>query len=148
MLINYFLFETKMKNLGLSRIVMNLVNKRFPVTDRKLELQEALDLLNSVEEDTLGSISYKMEVMSVKMRGIPIRSIGDIVKRVFKENDDDFYLSVRHEGYGGRTEKHYLDFVKGFIGARPGERDPIIRASIHFVAKQKLLPNEGYFEDR
>jgi hypothetical protein len=137
-----------MKNLGLSRIVTNLVNKRFPVTDRKLELQEALDLLNSVEETIRGNIWYEGRIIYVNMKRIPIRHIGDTVAGIFGETEDASSLEIRHEGYGGRTEKHYLDFVSSFVEKKSGERELISRASIDFVTKQKLLPNEGYFEDR
>jgi hypothetical protein len=136
-----------MKNSGLSRIIANLVNKRFPLTERKLELQEALDLLKSAGETTRGNFCYNGNIY-VNIKRISVRDLGDTVAKVFKKDDDAFSLEIRHDAYGGRTEKHYLDFFHSFAEQTSGKRVLISRTSIDFVTNQKLLPNEGYFENR
>lgn len=128
------------------RQIANKIKGRRKLTDENLNLEEALALLNGLNENTRGNVHYHGGAVSFDLDEATPRDMVDFVVRKFQVLRKS-YSDIRHQVYSGeRSEKHYLDLAHGDIKSGYAETimtgrirkgSPYIKASIDFVVEKQ-----------
>ena len=128
------------------RGIINFIEGRRQISEKNLDLREALDLLEDLG-DLKGNFHYSinrdlLRENSFDIKQVTLKEMGEIIKNKFYETLNlNYFSSVNYEVYSGRNdEKHYLDLVQGKINAESEEeiriQAPFKRCLIDFIIKK------------
>jgi len=130
---------------GENKMLRQIANKiigRTKLMDENPSLEESLDLLDGLNGNTKGDISFDTgPFIRVNLKKIAPRDMVNFVRDKFREDKFD-YTNIRHRVYSiKRGERHYLDLAHGTIEGEFGETvvksKPYKYASIDFVVEKQ-----------